>query len=250
MTEKLKVKLGSVQETLLLPLWGRATETKSGKSGFSDEKAVEIINSIDYDFSEIEKNLYSVSRLSWIARCIQIDSIITDFIKKYPQATIVNIGCGLDTTFERIDNGSIKFYDLDLPDTIELRRNFFSDTDRRKMISSSFLDKDWLNLIDADNGLLFISAGVLYYFEEAQIKKFLTDLSGRYTAYDFVFDAASPFGIKMANRNVIKKGGMNSSAFLKWGLKSAGVIEKWDKRIHVVKSLHNLYNMYCAYDIC
>ena len=56
----------------------------------------------------------------------------------------MELGTGLNTRFERVDNGSVHWIDLDLPDTIALRRRFFSDTERRRMIAASLLDEDWL----------------------------------------------------------------------------------------------------------
>ena len=112
MESKIKIDLDNVQETLLLPLWGRATESQKEKPKLVDSKAVEIVNKIDYDFSTIAKNISWVSQLSWVARSLHVDKVIHNFISLHPNGTIVNIGCGFDTTFERIDNGKITFYDL------------------------------------------------------------------------------------------------------------------------------------------
>ena len=130
MNENNKIELGSVQETLLLPLWGRAIETQKKNPVLIDEKAVSIINIIHYDFTLLSKKISKISQASWIARSIYFDSKIKEFIKGHPDATIVNIGCGLDTTFERIDNGTIRWIDLDLPDSIALRKKFISESDR------------------------------------------------------------------------------------------------------------------------
>ena len=115
MPDKIKIELTDVRETLLLPLWGRAEENKKSKPLLSDSAAQEIVDKIDYDFQGIKKRLSRVSQLGWVARSIEIDNLIRDFLNKHPDATIVNIGCGFDTTFERVDNGRIKWYDLDLP---------------------------------------------------------------------------------------------------------------------------------------
>ena len=100
-----KIKLGSVQKTLLLPLWGRAIETQKQNPLLIDDKAVSIIKSIPYDFTVISKNINKFVQYGWIARSLYFDNKIKAFIDLYPEATIVNIGCGLDTTFDRIDNG-------------------------------------------------------------------------------------------------------------------------------------------------
>ncbi|WP_287373371.1 class I SAM-dependent methyltransferase [Prosthecochloris sp.] len=139
MAQKIKIKTGSIEETLLLPLWGRAYETQKNDPRLIDERAVEIIQRIDYDFSDIEKT-QAMSQHGWVARSLHTDRVAREFIKKHPEATIVNIGCGMDTTFSRIENETIMFYELDLPDVIELRKNFYEDGDRHKSIASSFLD--------------------------------------------------------------------------------------------------------------
>ena len=201
-----------------------------------DNTAVNIIESIDYDFSKFAQELSSISQLGWVVRSLLTDKIIKQFITSHPKATIVNIGCGLDTTFERVNNGLIRWYDLDLPDTIELRKKFLKENERRRFISSSFLDSYWLNNLSIDDNVLFVSAGVFYYFEEEQIKSFLKRIVQMFPGSEIIFDAASPFGVKMANKMVLKKGGMDERSFLKWGIKNAKDLESWDERIIVLSA--------------
>ncbi len=234
MTEKIAIKLGNVQKTLLLPLWGRALETQKKKPFLTDQTAVEIIKKIDYDFSTITANLSEISQLGWIIRSLLIDRIIKGYLEKHPKATIVNIGSGMDTTFERIDNGLTFWYDLDLPDVIKLRKEFISENDRRKFISASFLEEQWLDQLKIEDNLLFIAAGVFYYFEEFQIRGFLKKIADKFPGSEIVFDATSPIGVKMANKMVIKNSGLDEKSFLKWGLKSAKEIQNWDNRIEVL----------------
>ena len=105
---------------------------------------------------------------------------------------------------------------------------------RRKFISSSFLDSDWLNNLIIDDNVLFVSAGVFYYFKEEQIKSFFKRIVQMFPGSEIVFDATSPFGIKMANKMVLKKGDMDERSFLKWGIRNAKDIESWDKKIIVM----------------
>jgi O-methyltransferase involved in polyketide biosynthesis len=235
MGNKIELKLGKVQETLVLPLWGRAVESQKEKPKLIDKKALAIIGRMDYDFSTITKNMSWVSQLAWVARSIHVDQTINKFIKIHPSATIINLGCGLDTTFERIDNGHIRFYDLDLPDVIALRKKFFTDHERRMSLSCSFLDTDWFPQVDNEKGVLLIAAGVFYYFEEKQIRDFFITVANHYPGSELFFDVASPFGVKVANKKVIHDGGMDDSAILKWGLKTARTMEGWDTRIKLIK---------------
>jgi O-methyltransferase involved in polyketide biosynthesis len=234
MEYKIKIKKGNVQETLLLPLWGRATETRKSNPRIVDKKAVEIIDKLDYDFSIITGNLNEMSITGWVARCLHIDRAVTQFIEKHPEATIINLGCGLDTTFDRIDNGKIMFYELDFPDVIELRKSFSQDTERHKSIASSFLDKKWYDGIKKPKGLLCIAGGVFYYSTGEQIKDFFISMADHFGQCDFFFDSLSPMGMRIAKKQVLKKGGMGMSSDGGWGLKPIKSLEKWDKRIRVV----------------
>jgi O-methyltransferase involved in polyketide biosynthesis len=234
MSVKFAIELGPVQITLLLPLWGRARETLKKNPRIVDRKACEIIEKVDYDFSKIASRINDVSQLEWISRSIHIDRTIRDFLVRYPQATIVNAGCGLDTTFDRVDNGQLAWYDLDLPDVIDLRRKFIPEIGRRTFIAASFLDERWFRRIQPAEHVLFMAAGVLYYFEEKQVKEIFDKLSSSFPRSEFVFDAASSFGVKLANRNVIRSIGLGEQSCLKWGLERASDVEKWNGSIEVI----------------
>jgi O-methyltransferase involved in polyketide biosynthesis len=224
-----EIKLGSIQETLLLPLWGRAIETKKQKPLLIDNKAV--------DFTTISKNIKNLTRLSWIARSIYFDKKIKEFINVFSDATIVNIGCGLDTTFDRVDNGKIHWYDLDLPDTIELRKKYISETDRRIFISKSVFDTSWYDKVGKKNNVMLLIAGVLYYFVESDIKRLFSDFHTFLSGAEIVFDYASKLGIRLSNKVVLEKGGMDKSAYLKWGIDNILEIEKWDSNIQVIDNM-------------
>jgi O-methyltransferase involved in polyketide biosynthesis len=243
MKQKIQINKGTIQETLLLPLWGRAFETNKKPPRLIDEKAVEIIKNIEYDFSAIEKT-QAMSQHGWVARSLHTDKMASEFIQQHPEATVVNIGCGLDTTFSRIDNGKIMFYELDLPDVIELRKAFYEDSERHQSIASSFLETDWFSQVKVKDGLLFLAGGVLMYFKEEQIKKFFIQAADYFTQCDFFFDSLSPMGMNIAKKQVLKKGGMGMSTDGGWGLKPIKSLEKWDERIKVVNAVSMGKGMY------
>ena len=234
--KKIKIKKGNIQETLLLPLWGRAVETQKDRPRLIDKKAVEIIDRLDYDFSTIAET-QSMSQHGWVARSLHTDKMALDFIKNHPKGTIVNIGCGMDTTFNRVDNGKIMFYELDLPDVIELRKHFFKDNKKHISIASSFLDTEWFEQISIKDGLLFLAGGVFYYFTEEQIRNFFIAAADYFGKCDFYFDSLSPMAMKMAKKQVLKKGDMGMSMDGGWGLKPVQSLEKWDKRIKVINTI-------------
>ena len=229
-----EIKLGSVQKTLLLPLWGRAMETQKRKPLLIDKKAASIINSIPYDFTGISKNISKTVQASWIARSIFFDKEITAFISQFHEATIVNIGCGLDTTFDRVDNGTIQWFDLDLPDTIELRKKYISESDRRHFIPKSVFDNTWYEQIGKQYNIMLLIAGVLCYFSESDIKKLFHDFHTFIPGAEVLFDYFSTAGMRISNKKVTESGGMDKTAYLKWGINNIMEIEKWDSNIRVL----------------
>ncbi len=232
MEQKFKIKTGTVEETLLLPLWGRAYETGKKNPRLIDKKAVEIMNKLDYDFSEIAKT-QSLSQHGWVGRSMHTDKLLHEFIEKYPEATILNIGCGMDTTFSRVDNGKIMFYELDLPDVIELRKNFYTDSDRHISIASSCLDTEYFKQIKVKNGLMILAGGVFMYFTEEQMKTFFKQIADYFPESELYFDALTHKGFNVAKKQVLKKGGMDMN-FEGWSIKSAKEIESWDSRIELI----------------
>ena len=233
MPDLVQVRLADVQETLLLPLWGRAVETQKKKPLLHDPLAVAIIKRLDYDFASIARTINPLSQLGWVARCLLFDGLVRRFLERHPRGTVVNLGCGFDTTFERVDNGSVRWYDLDLPDVITARKQLLAEHPRRTHIAQSFLENGWHDAVPTGDGVLFMSAGGLYYFTELEIRNFLKRLADRFPGSEIVFDATP--NVSFSNRVVLKRGKFN--ALLVWGLKDPAVIESWDERITVAEAI-------------
>jgi O-methyltransferase involved in polyketide biosynthesis len=124
--ENISIDKKSVSITLFIPLCPKAFETKRKHPIIIDNKAVEIIDSLDFDTKPyLQKRAYH----SAIVRTYLIDNGVKKFIKENPTGTIINLGCGLDTRITRVDNGQLKWIDLDLPEVIDLRRRFFPEFD-------------------------------------------------------------------------------------------------------------------------
>jgi len=167
MQNKHQVRLGAVQETLFIPLAARARETQRKRPVLCDPKAVELVQSIDYDAAKYGRGS---GGLVTVLRTSIIDFWVRSFLAAHPAATVVEIGTGLNTRFERVDNGQVHWFDLDLPDVIELRRAFFADTGRHRMVAASVLAEEWLPAIAQSRGpYFFVADGVLAYLPEAEV---------------------------------------------------------------------------------
>lgn len=237
MNGKIKVELGDIQRTLFMPVWARAVETKKENPVLIDLTALEIIHRVDFDFTQMTENLSEISQIAWIARCKRFDLIVNKFITDHPKGTVVNIGCGLDTTYERIYGNSVQWYDLDLPDVIELKKKFQKETEERRFISSSFLETNWFDKILINDKILLISTGVFVYFEESEIRDFVIKVADRFGDSEMFFDVTSPKGLEIANQ-IIQKSGLDSRSFFKWALTDKSVITSWDKRIILQNTYH------------
>jgi len=222
--------LSGVAETLLIPLYIRALESERSDALLKDVKALELVSKRDLDFSRIKQiKMDKNDQVALILRNRKFDHYTIDFISRYPEANIVHIGCGLDSRFERVDNGQIVWYDLDLPEVIKIRKEFIGDeVDRYRLISCSVFDNSWIDKIAKNPKLnfLFLAEGVFMYFEEAQIKSLVRALSNHFPGSELVFDAFSPFLVRMNNfRFKISRAKM--SVHYNWGLKHSKDVEEW-----------------------
>lgn len=235
MSDKIMVDLFGSHKTLLLPLWARAKESQKLHPLLYDKRALAIINNLDYDFGNLEHNLNSFYQLSQVFRAKHFDDAIRKFIEKNPLATIINLGAGLDSSFERVDNGLIKWFDLDVPEVIDLRKKFIPETERNHYISKSIFDKSWYSEIRNSNGfILLIACGVIPYLKKSMVKDFFISLSNSFPNSELIFDSMSKIFRFFGNITVLYRSGMGSGSFMKWGINNAKNIEKWDSRIKVI----------------
>jgi O-methyltransferase involved in polyketide biosynthesis len=202
--DKHQVRLGAVQETLFITLAARARETQRKHPVLRDPRAVELLQSIDYDTAKYGR---SAGGFITVLRTAIIDFWVREFLSAHPAATVVELGTGLNTRFERVDNGQVHWFDLDLPDTIELRRNFFADTGRRRMVAASVLDEDWLPTVAQSRGpYFFVAEGVLVYLPEDQVMTALARIAARFPGALIVLDTYPKRTFDQQHKLVARKG--------------------------------------------
>ena len=211
---KYHIEKNTVQETLVIPLYGRKLCTERFPNLFRDEKAVELIGKLDYDFPELEKRSKSFAhRFGALEVAMRENDLmyeIKDYLKTHPKAAVVNLGCGLDQTAENCDNGVCKIYNLDLPNVMEVRNALLPESERVKNIACDLNDFSWFEKIDDMNGIIFIAAGVFYYFKTEQIKTLFTAMSNRFKDGRLVFDSANKRAVKMMLKTWVKEAGITS----------------------------------------
>jgi O-methyltransferase involved in polyketide biosynthesis len=189
MAERQTVELGDVQRTLFFPLAARARETRKKRPLLRDPKAVEIVESVDFELAPITPG---PTAFVVTLRTLIYDWWVRQFLSGHPGGTVIELGTGLNTRFERTDNGTARWVELDLPDTIELRRRFFADTERRQMLAASLLDEDWLPVVEQRPGpYFFVADGVLAYLREEDVTSMLARIAGRFPGAMIAFDTVT-----------------------------------------------------------
>jgi len=225
-------ELSGVAETLLIPLYYRAMETRRPDALIQDQKAVALVGQMDYDFSAFK--LDKDDQVGLILRNREFDRYARDFLARNPEAVVVHIGCGLDSRFERVDNGQVEWYDLDLPQVIDLRRKLIGGEGARyHLLGCSALDSAWLDTVGVHRPrpFLFLAEGVLVYMREAQVKSLVLTLQERFPGAELVCDAQSPYLVRIGNlRLTFSKLGVRQH----WALKRGRDLETWGEGIRLL----------------
>jgi len=227
--------LQSVQATMLIPLWGRSHLSRLYPDVLNDLEAIRIVDGSAYDFSAIERAYGEYGGLSCVMRARLIDRRVRAYSERYPQGSVVNIGAGLDTTFSRVDNGVMRWYNLDLPSAIAYRQTLVAPRARSVDLARSMFDYTWMDElpVQGDERVLLIAGGVFWYFEKAQVRELIQRMVARIPHGELFFDAASPFGMQFANRKVRKSG--NKDAQMHFSLSGPSELEAWSPHIHTAE---------------
>lgn len=213
MDKKLHIEKGSVQETLIIPLYGRKLCAEVFPQLYTDESAAGICARLDYDFSALDRQAQSTfwrfGALEAAMRQLDMQWEIRDYLKAHSKAAVVNMGCGLDQTGRACDNGTCLIYNVDMPNIVAAREELCPAGERERNIASDLNDAAWMEEIDGSNGAIFFAAGVFHYFTKAQAQVLLCELAARYPGSRVVFDTVGKLG-KRLMRSTFKSFGMEN----------------------------------------
>jgi len=216
--DKYHIEKNTVQETLIIPLYGRKVCSEHFPQLFKDPEAERICSMLDYDFAEKGKRMETTvglfGALEVAQRQYDIACEVKAYLKHKPEAAVVNLGCGLDDTFRKCDNGTCKGYNIDMPDVITVRNELLPAGDREKNLGYDLNDVKWMDEIDSEKGAIFFATGVFYYFKTEEVKKMLCKMAEHFPGATLVFDACNKRGAKMMTKTWLKEAGIQDvSAF-------------------------------------
>ncbi len=191
------VELGTVQETALIPLWARAAESRRRRPIARDPAAVQAVERLDYGFDRFRHA--HVTRIACVVRNVVIDDWVRAFLARHPDGAVIEVGVGLDTRSERLDNGQARWVEVDLPDVISLRGELFGQHERRIPVPVSVLEAGWATRArDAagERPTLVLTEGMLIYLDEAEAFAVLRDVRDAFGGAELIFDTAGDFLVR------------------------------------------------------
>ena len=214
---KYSPKLEGVPETLLWPLWNRASEQKVDNPLIDDPMAADLVKKIDYDFAAS----FGKPNAGHAIRSRVFDDAVRTWLRKHPEGFIISLGEGLDTQFWRIDNGKMRWLSVDLEESITLRKTLLPKHPRLQTLSCSAFDRVWMDHAPENGPVFVIMAGLLMYFEEKEIFSLFKDIAERFPpGTELIFDAIPPW---LAAKSMKGKGWQITKDYvaprLPWGVK-------------------------------
>jgi len=230
---KQAIRLGEVEETMLIPLYARAVETRRKRPIIQDPKAVEMVEAIDWDFRRFGQKRRVAG---CVLRCAMFDERVRDFLAQHPAGTVVEIGAGLSTRFERLDNGTVHWFDLDLPNVAALRRRFFDDSARGETLAGSIVDPGWIATVRESPGpYCFVAETVFVYLREQQVKAALAQIARSFPGARVILDTVPQRGVDHGNADHARLG---FGARFAWACEDPKEIESWQIGVRLEESRH------------
>jgi O-methyltransferase involved in polyketide biosynthesis len=217
--------LQGIASTLLVPLACRALEAQRSGAIIQDPKAVEVFKALggsrDFLMGMSGHDLFAS-----VMRVRQFDTFALSFLARNPGGLVVDIGCGLDTRFHRLDDAQMTWLGVDLPEVIQLRRQLLPDGERCRTIAQSMFELTWLDEVArTKKPVIFLAEGVFPYFSAGDVRPMVAEMAKRFPAGELVFDAMSPYmgWFHKLESSVLKRSGTS----LRWDAKNPAELEAW-----------------------
>ena len=213
---KYHIEKNTVQETLVIPLFGRLICSERFPDLFSDPEARRICDLLDYDFDQKRRKMESpvglFGALEVAQRQYDLRCEVEAYLKDHPRAAVIDLGCGLDDTFRKCDNGLCCGWNLDLPDVIQVRNELLPPGEREQNIACDLNDEAWMDAVDGSQGAVFFATGVFYYFKTEEVRKLFCAMARRFPGAVLAFDTCNEFGAKLMRKTWLKEAGITDVA--------------------------------------
>ena len=230
------VRWGSLEWTNLCTLYLRAYESRLERPILGDRAAAEAVDRIDYDFARMHRSAQPWGNQFLVAlRAKQLDIWAEEFLRRNPDAVVLHLGCGLDSRAFRLEMPSgVRWFDVDVPEVIALRRRLYTERAGYTMIRSSVTEPGWLDQIPPERPALIVAEGLLMYLTEAEIRDLLQRLTDRFGTGELLADLLSPWGPRFSNSPLLAK--FSTAGITKWGTRDGHELPEWNPRLSLVET--------------
>lgn len=220
------IQLTDEKETLFIPLYGKALDYRSKKPILNDSTANEIVEKVGINLAKHKR--FGSQGLA--VRAKQYDEWAKEFIAKNTNAIVIHLGCGLDARIIRVQpSSSVTWYDVDYPEVIALRKKFYSESNKYKMIASSITAPNWFETISNNRPALIIAEGVFEYVSKEEVKALLKRLTDYLPCGQIAFDVMNPAAKDAGNKRLKKT--IGATAILKWAVDDINEVDKFNSRL-------------------
>lgn len=218
---KEKVNVTGVPETMIQTLYARAKESEKRNSKIQDTMAVEIVAKLDYDFSNADKD--KAMSYGVVARTIVLDELVEKYLSSHPDTVVINIASGLDTRCYRMNGKYLRWYNIDLPETMQIREKFLTENGPVYQIAKSAMDASYVDEIEyAGENVLVVIEGLTMYLKEADVLQIFSIIEKAFPKVTVMVETMSPFVVKHVKEKSIE----GSNAKFTWGIKNGKLLQQ------------------------
>lgn len=201
MSQAQKVTLTGVSETALLTLNARATEARRSDGIIDDPMAIELVDSIDFDFAK-----FGPTRQDIALRALAFDEQTRQYLSQHPSGTVVALAEGLQTSFWRVSasvpDAGFRWLTVDLPPIVDIRTRLLPSSPQISVCAQSALDYSWMDQVDPDKGAFISAEGLLMYLQPEQSLGLIAECARRFPGGRMLFDVPPPLLAMLMRRGI------------------------------------------------
>ncbi|MGQ0467036.1 MAG: class I SAM-dependent methyltransferase [Sporichthyaceae bacterium] len=226
----MRPELDGVPETTLWTLHARAREAARPGTRLHDPKAIEVLETLDFDFAgRFGVGLPAFGRLIG-SRAMAFDRIVGSVLREDPDAAVVVLGEGLETQFWRMDNGRVRWLTVELPETAAVREALLpADPPRRRLFAGSALDTAWFDEVGPAERVVVIAQGLLMYLPPAEVRALILACAARFPGGVMAFDTVPPWFSRASLRGRLHQPGGYRVPPMPWGVDTRA-LRRWLRR--------------------
>ena len=225
-----KTPLTEAKETLFITLYAKALDNRSKRSILQDKTAEDLLKMIGYDLTRYK----GFGDQVMVVRAKQFDDWVKSYIETNRNAVVLYLGCGLDTRISRINPpSSVSWFDVDYPEVIDIRKNFYADKDGYQMIASSVTEPDWIMQVPSERPTLVIAEGLLEYLTVDEVKALLNRLTDYFPRGQIMFDVMNAFAINSGKKKLKETTG----AVHRWAVDDVQEVDHLNHKLKRVSAL-------------